>query len=37
VDVWATLRIPFVAPSDAEAPFANDASCTYPAMKRAAE
>jgi len=36
-DVWATLKIPFVAPSDVEAPFANDAACTYPAMKRAAE
>ena len=37
VDVWSTLRIPFVQSSDVEAPFANDAHCTYPAMKRAAE
>jgi len=37
VDVWSTLRIPFVQAGDVEAPFANDAACTYPAMKRAAE
>jgi 5-aminolevulinate synthase len=37
VDVWTTLRIPFVQPGDIEAPFANDTQCTYPAMKRAAE
>jgi 5-aminolevulinate synthase len=37
VDVWATLRIPFVPSSDVASPFANDAHCTYPAMKRAAE
>ena len=37
VDVWSTLRIPFVQSSDVEAPFANDAHCTYPQMKRAAE
>jgi 5-aminolevulinate synthase len=37
VDVWAALRIPFAEVSDVEAPFANDAHCTYPAMKRAAE
>ncbi|WP_294536999.1 5-aminolevulinate synthase [uncultured Rhodoblastus sp.] len=37
VDVWATLRIPFVQSSDVAAPFANDAHCSYPAMKRAAE
>ncbi|WP_298425364.1 5-aminolevulinate synthase [Rhodoblastus sp.] len=37
VDVWSTLRIPFVEPQNVEAPFANDAPCTYPAMKRAAE
>jgi len=37
VDVWSTLRIPFLPSRDVEAPFANDASCTYPQMKRAAE
>jgi 5-aminolevulinate synthase len=37
VDVWSTLRIPFLQSRDVEAPFANDASCTYPQMKRAAE
>jgi 5-aminolevulinate synthase len=37
VDVWATLGIPFVEAGDVESPFANDAHCTYPAMKRAAE
>lgn len=37
VDVWATLKIPFVEPSDVEAPFANDAACTYAQLKRAAE
>ncbi len=39
VDVWTTLRIPFVETRDVELPFANDAQCTYPAitMKRAAE
>jgi 5-aminolevulinate synthase len=37
VDVWKTLRIPFVEPKKIEAPFANDAVCTYPEMKRAAE
>ncbi len=37
VDVWTTLGLPFVAPQKVEAPFANDADCTYPAMKRAAE
>jgi len=31
------LRIPFLPSRDVEAPFANDASCTYPQMKRAAE
>jgi 5-aminolevulinate synthase len=37
VDVWAALRLPFTSTSDIEAPFANDADCTYPQMKRAAE
>jgi 5-aminolevulinate synthase len=37
VDVWATLRIPFAPSSDVASPFANNAHCTYPAMKRAAE
>ncbi len=37
VDVWSALRIPFLPSRDIEAPFANDASCTYPQMKRAAE
>ncbi len=39
VDVWTTLRLPFVEPLKVESPFANDATCTYPAvtMKRAAE
>jgi hypothetical protein len=31
------LRIPFVETRDVKSPFANDANCTYPAMKRAAE
>ena len=37
VDVWSSLRIPFVASSDVESPFANDAHCTYPKLARAAE
>ena len=37
VDVWSALRIPFLPSRDVEAPFANDASCTYPQMRRAAE
>jgi 5-aminolevulinate synthase len=37
VDVWATLRIPFVQSSDVASPFANDAHCSYAALKRAAE
>ena len=38
VDVWTTLRLPFTAVTpDVESPFANDADCTYPQMKRAAE
>ena len=37
VDVWSALRIPFLPSRDVEAPFANDAACTYPKMKRAAE
>ncbi len=37
VDVWSALRIPFLPSSDIAAPFANDASCTYPKMRRAAE
>jgi 5-aminolevulinate synthase len=37
VDVWSALRIPFVQAEDVEAPFANDADCSYPQMKRAAE
>ena len=37
VDVWSALRIPFLPSRDVEAPFANDAHCTYPQMKRAAE
>jgi 5-aminolevulinate synthase len=39
VDVWSTLRLPFVAdaPKDAAPSFANDANCSYPLMKRAAE
>ncbi|MCI4677194.1 5-aminolevulinate synthase [Rhodoblastus acidophilus] len=39
VDVWTTLGIPFVEQQDVEAPFANDAQCTYPALatRRAAE
>jgi hypothetical protein len=31
------LRIPFVQATDVTAPFANDANCSYPQMKRAAE
>jgi 5-aminolevulinate synthase len=37
VDVWSALRIPFLPSRDVEAPFANDAHCTYPQMRRAAE
>jgi 5-aminolevulinate synthase len=37
VNVWQALGIPFVRAEDVEAPFANDADCTYPQMKRAAE
>jgi 5-aminolevulinate synthase len=37
VDVWSALGIPFVQSSDIEAPFANDAHCTYAQLKRAAE
>ena len=37
VDVWSALRIPFLPSRDIEAPFANDASCTYEKMRRAAE
>ena len=37
VDVWSALRIPFLPSRDVAAPFANDAACTYPKMKRAAE
>ena len=37
VDVWSALRIPFLPSRDVEAPFANDAACTYPKMRRAAE
>jgi 5-aminolevulinate synthase len=38
VDVWSTLRIPFVAATPkVESLFANDAQCTYEQMKRAAE
>ncbi len=37
VDVWTTLGIPFADSTDIAAPFANDAACTYPQMKRAAE
>jgi len=38
VDVWASLGLPFAdAQPEIETPFANDASCSYPQMKRAAE
>ena len=37
VDVWTTLGIPFVEPREVVAPHANDARCTYPDMKTAAE
>jgi 5-aminolevulinate synthase len=37
VNVWQALGIPFVHVDDVESPFANDADCTYPQMKRAAE
>jgi 5-aminolevulinate synthase len=37
VDVWKTLGIPFVEPAEVAALHANDARCTYPQMKRAAE
>jgi 5-aminolevulinate synthase len=37
VDVWSVLRIPFEQTNDVDAPFANDADCSYPVMRRAAE
>src|SRR5262249_54227994 len=38
VDIWVTLRLPFAATTpNIESPFANDANCSYPQMKRAAE
>ncbi len=38
VDIWASLRLPFAAaPPELDTPFANDADCSYPQMKRAAE
>lgn len=38
VDAWKSLRLPFVASAaKVEPPFDNDANCSYPQMKRAAE
>jgi 5-aminolevulinate synthase len=37
VDVWTTLGIAFVEPEDVATSYADDARCTYPELKRAAE